>query len=124
MKTIINTLLFATLLILSVSTNAQNTFPATGSAGIGTTTPDASALLEVKSTNKGILIPRMTQAQRNAIASPAQGLLIFQTNATAAFYFYNGSTWIQIATPTTSANKTLSNLNKATCSTEYNSDGD
>jgi hypothetical protein len=61
-------------------TNAQNTFPATGSVGIGTTSPAASSLLEVKSTTKGLLIPRMTFVQRNAITSPATGLLIYQTN--------------------------------------------
>ncbi len=54
--------------------------------------PDPSAMLEVTSTEKGILIPRMTQAQRDAIAEPATGLLIYQTDATAGFYFNAGST--------------------------------
>ena len=72
---------------------AQNTFPSTGAAGIGTTTPDASSLLEIKSTKKGFLVPRMTLAQKNAIASPATGLLIYQTNTTPGFYYYNGSAW-------------------------------
>ena len=94
--------------------DAQNTFPATGAAGIGTTIPNASALLEVQSTTKGMLVPRMTQAQRNAIASPETGLLIFQTNASAGFYFYNGASWIQIATSITSADKTLSTLTAPT----------
>jgi trimeric autotransporter adhesin len=111
MKLLLKITCLILLLQYAISINAQNTFPASGSTGIGTTTPDASALLEVKSTNKGILVPRMTLAQRNAIASPAQGLLIYQTNVTQGFYFYNGSTWIALATPTTSANKTLSNLN-------------
>ncbi|TDA85852.1 hypothetical protein E0702_17340, partial [Halomonas marinisediminis] len=47
--------------------------------GIGTTTPDASSALEVQSTEKGLLIPRMTSAQRTAIASPALGLLVYDT---------------------------------------------
>ncbi len=64
-----------------------NTFPSTGAAGIGTITPNASSLLEIKSTTKGLLIPRMTQAQRNAIASPAAGLIIYQTNNTPGFSF-------------------------------------
>ena len=45
--------------------------------------PDASALLDISSTEKGILIPRMTQTQRSAIAAPANGLLIYQYLAVA-----------------------------------------
>jgi trimeric autotransporter adhesin len=52
---------------------------------------DASSLLDVSSTAKGILVPRMTQAQRNAIPNPATGLIIYQTNNTPGFY-YNGGT--------------------------------
>ncbi len=75
-------------------TQAQtNTFPSTGKVGIGTTSPNASALLEIKSTNKGLLIPRMTQTQRNAIPSPANGLLIYQTDNNPGFYYYNGMAW-------------------------------
>ena len=81
-------------------TNAQNIFPSTGAVGIGTTTPNASSLLEIKSTTKGVLIPRMTLTQRNAIASPAQGLMIFQTNNTAGFYYYDGTAWKSIAPKT------------------------
>lgn len=63
--------------------------------GIGTTSPDASAALDIQSSsnNKGILIPRLTQAQRNAIAGPATGLMIFQTDGNVGFYFYDGSSW-------------------------------
>jgi hypothetical protein len=59
--------------------------------------PNASAALEVNSTTKGFLLPSMTQAQRNAIATPATGLLIFQTDQTAGFYYYNGSTWTALS---------------------------
>ena len=58
--------------------------------------PTASAMLDVKSTTKGFLTPRMTLAQRNAIASPAVGLLIFQTNSTVGYYYYNGAGWSQL----------------------------
>jgi hypothetical protein len=71
-----------------------------GKVGIGTTAPSASALLDVSSTTKGILIPRMTTAQRNAIASPASGLLLYQTDNTPGFYFYSGIAWRNLSTPT------------------------
>ncbi|MBN2175442.1 MAG: tail fiber domain-containing protein [Bacteroidales bacterium] len=53
--------------------------------------PDPSAMLDVKATNKGMLIPRMSQAQRNAIASPATGLIIYQTDGGPGL-FYNAGT--------------------------------
>lgn len=62
--------------------------------GIGTTTPDASAMLQIDNTSGGILVPRMNQAQRNLITTPATGLLIFQTDVTPGFYYYNGTAWI------------------------------
>lgn len=55
-------------------------------------TPDASAMLDVNSTDKGILIPRMTTTQRTAISSPATGLLVFD-NTSTSFWFYNGAAW-------------------------------
>ena len=56
--------------------------------------PASSAILDVKSTDKGILIPRMTAVQRNAIASPATGLIVYQSDGAAGFYFYNGTAWV------------------------------
>ncbi|MFB3390022.1 hypothetical protein [Flavobacterium sp. LAR06] len=63
--------------------------------GIGTTTPHASAILDISSTNKGLLIPRLTTAQRNAIASPAAGLLVYNTT-THCEEFYAGAGWISM----------------------------
>src|SRR4030095_7295527 len=57
------------------------------------TNADNSAMLEIKSTSKGILIPRMTAVQKTAITTPATGLLIYQTDGTIGFYYYNGSSW-------------------------------
>lgn len=64
--------------------------------GINTNTPDASSALEIESTTAGILIPRMTETQRDAIVSPASGLMIYQTNQEFGFYFYNGTLWTKI----------------------------
>lgn len=60
--------------------------------GIGTTTPSASAKLEIASTDKGLLIPRMTSTQKGNIASPANGLLIYQTDDVVGFYVNTGTT--------------------------------
>jgi len=59
--------------------------------GIGTTTPNASAKLEIASTDKGLLIPRMTAAQRAAIVTPANGLLVYQTDSETGFYVNTGT---------------------------------
>ena len=53
--------------------------------------PDPSAMLHVQSNSKGLLIPRMTTAQRNGIANPAAGLLVFDTNLNTFFFFSNGA---------------------------------
>ena len=55
---------------------------------------NTSSMLDVSSTNKGILIPRMTLVQRDAITNPELGLLIYQTDDTPGFYFYNNESWV------------------------------
>ena len=62
-------------------------------------TANASAMLDVKSTVKGLLIPRMTTAQRTAIATPATGLQVYDTDLNLV-YFYNGSTWAGLSAST------------------------
>jgi len=64
--------------------------------------PDNSAILDVKSTSKGVLIPRMTQSERSSISTPSNGLMVYQTNGTSGFYFYDGSSWVRLATGTES----------------------
>ncbi len=66
-------------------------FVGTAQTGIGTTTPNASARLEVASTDKGFLLPRMTAEQRAAITNPANGLVVYQTDATTGFYVNTGN---------------------------------
>ncbi|MBK8700516.1 MAG: tail fiber domain-containing protein [Saprospiraceae bacterium] len=65
--------------------------------GIGTTTPDASAMLDVVATNRGMLIPRLTTTQRTGISPAANGLLVFDAD-TKSFWFYNGlsAMWVEI----------------------------
>jgi hypothetical protein len=60
------------------------------------TTGHASSVLDVKSISKGLLIPRVTIAQRTGISSPAAGLMVFQTEAPVGFFYYNGSSWIAV----------------------------
>ena len=95
MKTIkLNTmkklLLFAAVIAVSFTTFAQ--------VGIGTTIPNASAALDITSTTSGLLPPRMTQVQRNAIATPAAGLIVYCTNcgANGELQFYNGTSWVNM----------------------------
>lgn len=73
------------LLIFSLSSlNAQ--------VGINTTSPNSSSLLDISSTTKGFLMPRLTNTQMNAISSPEAGLTIYNTDA-SAIYQYNGTNW-------------------------------
>jgi hypothetical protein len=77
---------FLAVVLLTATTYAQ--------VGIGTTTPDASAALDITSPTKGLLIPRMTNAQRQAISNPAAGLQVFVTDFDGGrFMFYDGTEW-------------------------------
>jgi hypothetical protein len=71
----------------------------TGSVGIGTNSPNSLAILDVSSTTKGFLPPRMTYAQKIAIASPPQGLMIYCTNCgtNGEPEYYNGTAWVNMA---------------------------
>jgi len=74
----------------SFTAHAQN------NVGINTNMPDASAALDISSTSQGVLVPRMTASQRALIASPATGLLVYQTDNTPGFYFFNGTMWTSL----------------------------
>ncbi|MGB4775694.1 MAG: tail fiber domain-containing protein [Daejeonella sp.] len=65
--------------------------------GIGTLTPHPTAQLEIISGSKGLLIPRMTAAERTAIPGPANSLLVYQTDNTAGFYFFSNGQWQKLA---------------------------
>ncbi|MGJ8665715.1 MAG: hypothetical protein ACSHW7_05065 [Patiriisocius sp.] len=78
-----------TFLILSFSLYAQ--------VGIGTTSPDPSSLLDINSTEGGLLVPRMTTTQRLDIDNPAQGLLVFDVIENT-FYFFDDANWVSLNT--------------------------
>lgn len=82
-------LLFTFLLLLSctIAIYAQK------NVGIGTTAPDNSAILDIQSNEKGLLMPRMTLEQRDLITNPAEGLLLYQTNGEAGFYYFTQNVW-------------------------------
>jgi hypothetical protein len=66
--------------------------------GIGTSTPHASAILDIDFVDKGVLFPRLTTAQRDGISSPAAGLLIYNSEANV-LQVYDGSAWQSSTTP-------------------------
>lgn len=83
------TILFIFCLFTTMDVEAQSLAVNTDGS-----TANASALLDVKSTVKGMLVPRMSRTERNAITSPATGLLIFQNAPDSiGFYYYNGTGW-------------------------------
>jgi hypothetical protein len=84
-------LFFALLMLFSKASFAQVAVNTDGSQ------PDNSAILDVKSTTKGMLVPRMTLTERNAIGNPANGLMVYQTDQTPGFYYFNGTAWIALA---------------------------
>lgn len=84
---------FVLLLCLSYFTHAQQGVAINQNGS----TPAPSAMLDISADSKGLLIPRMTSVQKNAIASPATGLLIYQTDGTRGLWEFNGTTWVIIA---------------------------
>ena len=94
---------FLTMAGIVLITAASSQVYAQNGVGINPTgaAADPSAALDVSSTNKGVLVPRMTAAEKVAIASPANGLLIFQTDGVSGFWYYNSitSAWVQAVGP-------------------------
>jgi len=84
--------------------------------GIGTASPNASSVLDLTSTTKGFLPPRMTTVQKNAIATPVEGLVVYDTTLSTLFQ-YNNSNWIKLTSgihtniKPTSGNSTTLNIN-------------
>lgn len=76
-------------------------------------TPDPSSILEMRTTSKGLLIPRMTTAERDAITSPATGLMIFNSTSNK-FNFFNGSSWTVLFSGTSGLNSITGTSNRIT----------
>ena len=68
------------------------------SIAIGTDDIDSSSVLQIESTTQGVLFPKMTSEQRDLIATPQTGLLIFQIDNSPGFYFYDGTAWVALDT--------------------------
>ena len=94
---------------------------AQANVGIGTDKPEQCAILDIRSTNQGLLPPRMTRAERDAIAAPVSGLLIFQKDITPGFYFFqDGIGWMPLGASGGGggANTSLSNLQSTAINTD------
>ncbi|OFY82806.1 MAG: hypothetical protein A3F72_01605 [Bacteroidetes bacterium RIFCSPLOWO2_12_FULL_35_15] len=91
--------LFSILLLCTFSVNVSGQNHGV-SINTGNTAADPSAMLDVSSTSQGLLVPRMTTSQRNAIASPANSLLVYDTDI-KQFYYYNStsSQWVEAIGP-------------------------
>ena len=79
-------IIISSMLLINVQIYAQNV-----GISVDGSTPDNSAMLDIKSTSGGLLIPRMTKSQRDAISSPATSLIIYQTDNTPGFYYNAGT---------------------------------
>ena len=92
--------ILAGLLLIAGAIQAQ--------VGIGTTTPEASAAVDITAADKGLLVPRLTAAQRTTIANPATGLLVIQTDGVSGFYYNAGTpakpNWLNLSTYTLQQN--------------------
>ena len=84
------------LLFFTNNGGAQAIIDTNGNAGFGTVTPDKSSLVDISSTTKGILIPRMSAAERDAIILPANGLLVF-VNTDNSFYYRESNAWKKLS---------------------------
>lgn len=104
---------FIFLAFVTINTFAQN------NVGIGIATPDPSAVLDLTSTKQGFLIPRMNAVQRQAIATPATGLIVFDTD-TGCTFFYTGAVWKNMCVNTGGGGNNAGGLND---SVNYNPDG-
>ncbi len=95
-----------------------------GQVGINTTTPNSSSILDIEANDKGVLIPRVNIPALNAaapVATPATGLLVFNTNVITGvgFYYWNGSQWVKLQEVATNSNWTISGNSTTNSTTNF-----
>ena len=95
--------IFYKLIFLGLCTTSFSSAIAQKNVGIGTVQPDKSAVLDIQSSDKGLLIPRMSIKSRDAIQNPANGLMVYQTDQSEGFYFYNGTEWAPLSSNSVAA---------------------
>lgn len=83
--------------------NSSQLYNDGSSVMVGTNTVVESSAFTVQSTSKGFLVPRMSAEQKNAIQGPVNGLLVYQTDGTAGFYYYDGSSWLPLKSQNTAS---------------------
>ena len=83
-------MLFSLLSFMPLHSEAQQ------NVGIGINTPDPSAILDLTASDKGMLVPRLTTAQRITIISPATGLLVYDTDF-SQFWYFDGTQWVPVS---------------------------
>ncbi len=98
--------------------NSSQLYNDGASVMVGTNTVVESSAFTVQSTSKGFLVPRMSAEQKNAIQGPVNGLLVYQTDGTAGFYYYDGSSWAPLK-----SQNTASGAGSDTNTLIYTSDG-
>lgn len=91
MERLFSTITIMLCALLSITVYSQVGINTDGSS------PNSSAILDIKSTQYGLLIPRMAESDRDAISNPATGLMIYQTDQSSGFYYYNGISWTAVA---------------------------
>ena len=121
---ILRKVLLSTFIIFNIQINIQAQIAINNDGAA----PDASAMLEITSTDKGVLIPRITSSQRMYISSPATGLLVYDTDENS-FWYYDGNAWAEVGRDQTltlsNDNLSISNGNTIDLSAfkQINSDG-
>lgn len=104
-------LVFFFVVFIAFYGNAQIAINANGD------NPDPSAALDVSSTSRGLLTPRMLETDRISIASPAKGLLVYQTDGTDGFYYFDGNSWLSLSNSGTTSSGDVGEMY------EYNTSG-
>ena len=103
-KEILSSFSVSTILVLTLLASGMNAFGQGVGVNENGADPDPSAIMDVSSRDRGMLIPRMPKAAKLAIPAPANGLLVYQTDDTVGFWYYDQNTWVPIFQHVTAGN--------------------